>query len=67
MNGRVINKITVRYRFSIPRLDDLLDQLSSAIIFTKLNLKSGYHQIRIKPGVSGKLLSKLAKVYLNEW
>jgi len=45
---RQLNKVTIKNRYPLPRIDDLMDRLVGARVFSKIDLRSGYHQIKVK-------------------
>ncbi|GJW78653.1 putative reverse transcriptase domain-containing protein [Tanacetum coccineum] len=48
INYRELNKLTVKNRYPLPRIDDLFDQLQGSRVYSKIDLRSGYHQLRVR-------------------
>ena len=48
INYRQLNKITIKNKYPLPRIDDLFDQLQGTSVFSKIDLRSDYHQLKIK-------------------
>ena len=56
---RQLNKMTVKNKYPLPRIDDLFDQLKVASVFSKIDLRSGYHQFRIKDAYVHKTVFRM--------
>jgi hypothetical protein len=48
IDNHELNKVTIKNKYHLPRIDDLLDQLEGVHMFSKIDLHSGYHQVRVK-------------------
>nr|GFB39726.1 putative reverse transcriptase domain-containing protein [Tanacetum cinerariifolium] len=48
---RELNKLTVKNRYPLPRFDDLFDQLQGSSVYSKIDMRSGYHQLRVREEV----------------
>nr|GEZ70599.1 hypothetical protein [Tanacetum cinerariifolium] len=48
INYRELNKLTIKNRYPLPKIDDLFDQLQGSSVYSKIDLRSGYHQLRIR-------------------
>ena len=45
---RSLNEVTIKNKYQLPRINDLFDQLRGACVFSKIDLRSGYHQLKIR-------------------
>ncbi|GJR97048.1 putative reverse transcriptase domain-containing protein [Tanacetum coccineum] len=69
---RELNKLTIKNRYPLPRIDDLFDQLQGSSVYSKIDLRSGYHQLRIREEWnllvnSWDLMNRVCKPYLDKF
>nr|GEV50148.1 putative reverse transcriptase domain-containing protein [Tanacetum cinerariifolium] len=71
---RELNKLTVKNRYPLPRIDDLFDQLQRTSVYSKIDLRTGYHQLRVMPfghtnapAVFMDLMNRVCKPYLDKF
>jgi len=64
---RALNKATVKNRYPLPRIDDLFDRLSGAKVFSRIDLRLRYYQIRIKEGDEKRPLTAQGMAHTSSW
>jgi hypothetical protein len=64
---RSLNDVTVKNKYLLPRIEDLFDHMRGARVFSKIDLRSGYHQMKIRPSDILRQLSRPDMVYMNSW
>jgi hypothetical protein len=47
MDNHALNEVTIKNKYPLPRIDDLFDQLCGVCVFSKIDLRSGYHQLKV--------------------
>ena len=67
MDYRPLNAMTIKNKYTLTRINILFDQLAKAKVFSKIDLRLGYHQIKIRQEDVPKQLSPLGMAYMSIW